>query len=140
VLLVAGGLASQAGKVVLNSDPAVLLPDGAESVRALRAIERFPSGDVTPAVIVATRPGGLADGDVEALRRLGTDVPGAGEPSPPQLSDDGAAAVVVVPRPSSRCASGRRHSRTTGWRCTWRAGRALPPTSRTSSAASTERC
>ena len=48
VLLVAGGLASQAGKVVLTSDPAVLLPDGAESVRALRAIERFPSGDVTP--------------------------------------------------------------------------------------------
>ena len=36
-LLVAGGLASQAGKVVLTSDPAVLLPEGAESVRALRA-------------------------------------------------------------------------------------------------------
>jgi len=97
VLLVAGGLASQAGKVVLTSDPAVLLPDGAESVRALRVIERFPSGDVTPGVIVATRPGGLTEGDGEALRRLDTEVPGAGEPSPPQLSDDGAAAVVVVP-------------------------------------------
>ena len=36
----------------------MLLPDGAESVRALRAIERFPSGDVTPAVIVATRAAG----------------------------------------------------------------------------------
>jgi putative drug exporter of the RND superfamily len=97
VLLVAGGLASQAGNVVLTSDPAVLLPDGAESVRALRAIERFPSGDVTPAVIVVTRPGGLTGGDVEALRRLDTDVPGAGERSPPQTSDDGGAAVVVVP-------------------------------------------
>ena len=97
VLLVAGGLASQAGKVVLTSDPAVLLPDGAESVRALRAIERFPSGDVTPAVIVATRPGGLTDGDGESLRRLDTDLPGAGAPSPPRMSDDGAAAVVVVP-------------------------------------------
>ena len=97
VLLVAGGLASLAGKVVLTSDPAVLLPDGAESVRALRAIERFPSGDVTPAVIVATRSGGLTEGDGEALRRLDTDVPGAGEPSPPQMLDDGAAAVVVVP-------------------------------------------
>ena len=96
-LLIAGGLASQAGNVVLTSDPAVLLPDGAESVRALRAIERFPSGDVTPAVIVAARPGGLTDRDREALRRLDTDVPGAGEPSPPQMSDDGAAAVVVVP-------------------------------------------
>jgi hypothetical protein len=62
VLLVAGGLASQAGKVVLTSDPAVLLPDGAESVRALRAIERFPSADVTPAVIVATRGGDARGG------------------------------------------------------------------------------
>ncbi len=95
VLLVAGGLASQAGKVVLTSDPAVLLPDGAESVRALRAIERFPSGDVTPAVIVAARTGGLTEADREALRRLDTDVPGAGEPSPPQASEDAAAALVV---------------------------------------------
>ena len=31
------------------------------------------------------------------LRRLDTDVPGAGKPSPPQMSDDGTAAVVVVP-------------------------------------------
>jgi RND superfamily putative drug exporter len=97
VLLVAGGLASQAGKVVLISDPAVLLPDGAESVRALRAIERFPSADVTPAVIVATRPGGLIEGDRDALRRVDTDGPGAREPSPLQVSDDVAAAVVVVP-------------------------------------------
>ena len=97
VLVVVGGLSSLAGKVVLTSDPAVLLPDGAESVRALRAIERFPSGDVTPAVIVATRPGGVRDRDREALRRLDTDLPGAGEPSRPQTSDDGSAAVVVVP-------------------------------------------
>ena len=92
-----GGLASQAGKVVLTSDPAVLLPEGAESVRALRAIERFPSGDVTPAVIVATRPGGLTEGDREALRGLDTDVPGAGDPSPPQVSESGDVAVLVVP-------------------------------------------
>ena len=52
--LLAGALASQAGKVELTSDPAVLLPDGAESVQALRAIERFPSGDATPAVIVVS--------------------------------------------------------------------------------------
>jgi len=97
VLLVAGGLASQAGKVVLTSDPAVLLPDGAESVRALRAIERFPSGDVTPAVIVATRPEGLIEGDREALGALDFGVPGGGEPSPPQVSEDGRVAVVVVP-------------------------------------------
>jgi putative drug exporter of the RND superfamily len=97
MLVVAAALASQAGKVVLTSDPAVLLPDGAESVRALRAIERFPSGDVTPAVVVATRSGGLTEADRAALRRLDTDLPGAGDPSPPQVSRDGSVAVVVVP-------------------------------------------
>jgi RND superfamily putative drug exporter len=97
VLVVAGGLASQAGKVVLTSDPAVLLPDGAESVRALRAIERFPSGDVVAAVIVATRRAGVTDGDREALSRAATGVPGADDPAPPQVSEDGSVAVVVVP-------------------------------------------
>jgi putative drug exporter of the RND superfamily len=96
-LLVAGGLGSQAGNVVLTSDPAALLPEGAESVRAQRAIERFPSGDVTSAVIVATRPGGVTDADREALRGLATDVPGAGDASPPQASQSGDVAVVVVP-------------------------------------------
>ena len=89
VLLVAGGLASQAGNVTFTSDPAVLLPDGAESVRALQAIERFPSGGLTAA-------------DRERLGRLrdevaGEELPGAGRPSPPQVSEDGAAAVFVVP-------------------------------------------
>ena len=90
-------MGSQAGKVVLTSDPAALLPEGAESVRALRAIERFPSGDVTSAVIVATRPGGVTDADREALRGLATDVPGAGDASPPQASQSGDVTVVVVP-------------------------------------------
>jgi RND superfamily putative drug exporter len=97
VLAVAGALASQAGKVVLTSDPAVLLPDGAESVRALRAIERFPSGDVTPALIVLEREGGLTADDREALGRLDTDLPGAGRAAGPELSEDGSAAVLVVP-------------------------------------------
>jgi RND superfamily putative drug exporter len=93
VILVAGGLASQAGKVQLTSDPAVLLPDGAESVRALRAIERFPSGDVTPAVIVSE------GGDLERLREEIDQrrLPGAGRSSPPQVSDDGRVGVLVVP-------------------------------------------
>ena len=57
-VVLAGALSAQAGKVELTSDPAVLLPDGAESVQALRAIERFPSGDVTPAVVVVSRDAG----------------------------------------------------------------------------------
>jgi RND superfamily putative drug exporter len=97
VLALAGALASQAGKVVLTSDPAVLLPDGAESVRALRAIERFPSGDVTPAIVVVERPDGLTAADREALAELDTDLPGAGRAAGPQPSEDGTAAVLVVP-------------------------------------------
>ena len=99
--LLAGALASQAGKVELTSDPAVLLPDGAESVQALRAIERFPSGDVTPAVIVVSRDGGLTDTDlgrIDALRAQidSEPLPGAASTSPAQVSDDGTAAVLVT--------------------------------------------
>ena len=99
--LLAGALASQAGKVELTSDPAVLLPDGAESVQALRAIERFPSGDVTPAVIVVSRDGGLTDGDLGRIDALRAQIdeealPGAAPTSPAQVSDDGTAAVLVT--------------------------------------------
>jgi RND superfamily putative drug exporter len=99
---VALGLSSQAGKVELTSDPAVLLPNGAESVQALRAVERFRSGDVTPAVIVAYGRGGLTSADrerIDALRRQidSMALPGAGETSPPQVSEDGTAAVLVTP-------------------------------------------
>jgi RND superfamily putative drug exporter len=98
---VALGLSSQAGKVELTSDPAVLLPDGAESVQALRAIERFPSGDVTPAIVVASREGGLTPVDrerIDTLRRQidAQSLPGAGPTSPPEVSDDGTAAVLVT--------------------------------------------
>jgi len=100
-VVVALGLSSQAGKVELTSDPAVLLPDGAESVQALRAIERFPSGDVTPAVVVVSRDGGLTERDrerVDALRaEIDTDgLPGAAPTTPAQVSDDGTAAVIVT--------------------------------------------
>ena len=60
-ILIAGGLASQAGKLeqVQKSDPADFLPGDAESVAALEAARRFPSGDVSPAVVVIARDGGL---------------------------------------------------------------------------------
>ena len=81
----------------------MLLPDGAESVRALRAIERFPSGDVTAAVTVVSRPDGRLT--AEDRRRIAVlrdeidadSLPGAGRTSPPQVSEDGRAAVLVTP-------------------------------------------
>ena len=81
----------------------MLLPDGAESVRALRAIERFPSGDVTAAVTVVSRPDGrLTAGDRRRIAVLRDEIdadslPGAGRTSPPQVSEDGSAAVLVTP-------------------------------------------
>jgi RND superfamily putative drug exporter len=101
VVLVAGALASRAGKVETTSDPAVLLPERAESVRALRAIERFPSGDVTSAVVVAFRDGGLRPDDRQRLNDLARKLdagglPRAGAVAPPRYSEDGNAAVLVI--------------------------------------------
>ncbi|HEU4451036.1 MAG TPA: MMPL family transporter [Gaiellaceae bacterium] len=100
-VLVAGALSSVAGKVELTSDPAVLLPDGAESVEALRAIERFPSGDVTPAVVVVSREAGLTGEDRDRVDELRSQIdadglPGATPTTPPQVSEDGTAAVLVT--------------------------------------------
>ena len=100
-VVLAGALSAQAGKVELTSDPAVLLPDGAESVQALRAIERFPSGDVTPAVVVVSRDAGLTAGDRERIDELraaidAEDLPGASPTSPARVSDEGTAAVLIT--------------------------------------------
>ena len=55
-VLLAGGLASQSGKLsdVTSSDLAATLPDGAESLQVVRATEQL--GDrVTPAIAVYRR-------------------------------------------------------------------------------------
>ena len=93
VILLAGGLASRAGSVTTTSDPAVLLPEGAESVRALRAIERFPSGDVTSAVVVAFRRGGLTGTDRDELAALQREL--GGSTAPPRYSENGSAGVLI---------------------------------------------
>ena len=71
-VLIAGGLSSQAGKLeeVQKSDLAEFLPGDAESVAALQAARRFESGDVSPAVVVIARDGGLTAEDREVLADL----------------------------------------------------------------------
>ena len=71
----------------------MLLPEGAESVRALRAIERFPSGDVTSAVVVAFRRGGLTAADRGRLATLRRELGGA--TAPPRYSENGSAGVLI---------------------------------------------
>lgn len=110
-VLLAGGLSSQSGKLeeVQKSDTADFLPGGAESVAALEAARRFPSGDVSPAVVVIARDGGLTAGDRRALgqvRREAADgslaLPLAVRTLPPvTVSRDGEAALLAIPLTAS---------------------------------------
>ncbi|MDO8189023.1 MMPL family transporter [Conexibacter sp. JD483] len=104
-ILFAAGLASQSGKLeqVQKSDTADFLPGGAESVAALEAARQFPSGDVSPAVVVAARDGGLTGADRAALSRgraaaADGSLPLAVDRLPPvTFARDGAAALLPVP-------------------------------------------
>jgi len=100
-VLVAGGLSSQAGKLeqVQNSDLSAFLPGDAESVAALQATRGFPSGDVSPAVVVIAREGGLNEQDREALSKLRElDLPLASPEAPePTFTDDGQAGLLALP-------------------------------------------
>jgi RND superfamily putative drug exporter len=100
-VLLAGGLASQSGKLseVTSSDLASTLPDGAESLQVVRATEQL--GDqVTPAIVVYRRAGGLTEDDRARVRSdrsaLERDPPplavGVGEP---ELTRE--AALLTVP-------------------------------------------
>jgi RND superfamily putative drug exporter len=104
-VLLAGGLSSQAGKLeeVQKSDTADFLPGEAESVAALEQSRRFPSGDVTPAVVVAVRAGGLTGADRRAVAEVRSFAGSAGLPlavravPPPRDSRDGEAVLLAIP-------------------------------------------
>src|SRR4051795_6988103 len=65
VALVYLAAASQAGKFekAQKNETSSFLPGKAESVKALDAIERYPGGELAPAVIVFERRGGLTPAD-----------------------------------------------------------------------------
>jgi RND superfamily putative drug exporter len=105
VLLAA--LAASAGVFALGSgatgdtSPGVGLPASAESARVAVLQERLPSADSTSALLVYSRDGEvLSDADVAAVTAT---LPGlavlaeGGMVPPPTVSDDGTAALVVVP-------------------------------------------
>lgn len=100
-VLIAGGLSSQAGKLesVQKSDLAEFLPGDAESVAALQATRAFPSGDVSPAVVVIAREQGLTAADRDALAALQSlDLPLAAPEAPePAFSDDDRAGLLAIP-------------------------------------------
>jgi RND superfamily putative drug exporter len=83
--------------------PSSFLPGGAESVEALELTDEFPSGEVSPAIVVYSR----ADGPLTAADRAriaedrseiaDADIPGAGPPVVTERSEDGSAQLMVVP-------------------------------------------
>src|SRR4029079_2311523 len=81
VVLIYGGLASQAGKLegAQKNESSSFLPADAESVKALEAVKQFPGGELAPAVIVFERQGGLTDADKQRIddtvTKLNTDRP-----------------------------------------------------------------
>jgi RND superfamily putative drug exporter len=103
-LVVFVALASQGGKFedAQKNEVSSFLPGSAESVKALRDIERFPGGEVAPAVIVYERPDGLTDADKQRIAgtvpKLNQNrLPLVGEALPPQFSRNGKAAIIVQP-------------------------------------------
>lgn len=84
-----------------DTSPGVGLPDSAESAQVAAAQELLPSADLTSALLVFSRDGAeLTDADIEAITATASEF---GEFSsadflpPPSFSEDGTAALVVVP-------------------------------------------
>jgi RND superfamily putative drug exporter len=83
-----------------RNEPSSFLPADAESVRALELSDQFPSAEGVAAIAVFAREGGLTPADRQAIadvrEELDANRPeGVVSVSPPQLSPDGEAALVV---------------------------------------------
>ena len=87
--------------LAVSDDPTAGLPASAASTEVTRLQQQLPSGQLNPALVVYSRPGGtLTESDVAAVAGQGPEL-GAlalgGRVPPPQLSPDRTAALVVVP-------------------------------------------
>ncbi len=85
----------------VSDDQTAGLPASAQSTEVTKLQKQLPSGQLNPALVVYSRPGGtLSETDVAAIAAQGERL-GAlaldGRASPPQLSPDRTAALVAVP-------------------------------------------
>jgi RND superfamily putative drug exporter len=103
-LVIAAVAGSFAGKFedAQKNDPASYLPGSAESVKTLDEVKRFPSGHVTPAVVVFRRGGGLSGADLARIRaeRAGLNARppvATGRIGRPVISRDGTTALLFAP-------------------------------------------
>ncbi|WP_375433053.1 MMPL family transporter [uncultured Friedmanniella sp.] len=96
-----GAVIGLGGSLVLDPDSTAGLPASAQSTTVAKLQQQLPSGQLNPALVVYSRPGGtLSDADLadvsqqaDALARIAL----GGRVSPPQLSPDRTAALVAVP-------------------------------------------
>ncbi|MEQ1736155.1 MAG: MMPL family transporter, partial [Rhodoglobus sp.] len=100
-LLAAGAVFAMGSGADGESSPGVGLPATAESSRASAAQEELPSADSTSALLVFSRDGAkLSDADLDAVSAASSDLAELSNVDfmpPPSVSDDGTAAIVVVP-------------------------------------------
>jgi len=85
-----------------ENDPADYLPAKAESVEAIDVLEDFPSGDISNAITVFSREGGLTAEDRAAIARTRAAInadarEGVGETGPAIPARDRSAALLVTP-------------------------------------------
>src|SRR5262245_57046346 len=103
-LFVGGPLGSFAGQLtsVQENENANFLPQSTESTLVLEEFLEFTGQESIPATVVFERPGGLTEADQQAIEALAQDlaqvdnVDSAGV-TPPEYSEDGTAAQIVVP-------------------------------------------
>lgn len=102
-VLIMAATAGAAGRLesVQSTDPASSRPSDAQSALVAEALEEFPGGDAIPAVIAYERPGGLTEADRTLISGQAADAAAiVGAPpqvAQPRLSDDGEAAIVILP-------------------------------------------
>src|SRR4051812_7869871 len=102
VSAVVGGLFAGKFEDAQKNETVSFLPGKAESVKSLKAVKRYPGGELQPAVIVYERKGGLSAADrrrvIEDQRSFKSDRPPiALAPQPPVFARNGEAALFVLP-------------------------------------------
>ncbi len=102
ITAIVGGLFAGKFEDAQKNETVSFLPGKAESVKSLKAVKRYPGGELAPAVIVYERTGGLTATDrrrvIQDQRSFRTDRPSiALPPQKPVFARNGAAALFSIP-------------------------------------------
>ncbi|MGJ6979748.1 MMPL family transporter [Aestuariimicrobium soli] len=95
-LLGAGAVVGLVGQATKPDGTLTALPVGSDSLAAAELRQQLPDEQGSAAVVLFSRDGTLTAADKQAIEGTARSLPGA-TGMPPQFSEDGTAAVVVVP-------------------------------------------